>query len=87
MTQLGALTLTKLTGLGEFWSMKMVIILILIIAVIALILITRNAAVPNSVKEARWQLKQDVKRRQRPLGFIFRGLFIVLILISLATHH
>jgi hypothetical protein len=32
---------------------------------------------PNSVKEARYQLKQDNKRMMRPLGYFFLALVAV----------
>jgi NADH:ubiquinone oxidoreductase subunit 3 (subunit A) len=46
------------------------LIFILLLVVIIVLLIIGNRR-PNSVKEARYQLKQDVMRQQRPLLYLF----------------
>jgi ABC-type Fe3+ transport system permease subunit len=65
----------------------MIILIIVVIVLVSLVLIAKNSGKPNSVKEANWAHKQNVRRSQRPLGFIFLGLFILLVIASLVIKH
>jgi len=60
----------------------MILIIVVLVVVVALVVIAKNSAVPASVKEERWRHKQEVRRQQRPLGFIFLGLFVILVALS-----
>jgi hypothetical protein len=56
-----------------------VILLLAIVIVLALIVIAANSFRSNAAKDARYQHKVAVRQRQRPLGYLFFGLFIALL--------